>query len=1097
MIRETVLRRLAPARAVTAAGVVAALVLAPAAHAQGGSGSAIEGTVKDAVSGRPLPNAQVFITGTTIGAATNDAGTYRIANAPVGQSVEVRVRLIGYRADAKTVAVTLGQTARADFTLSQSALQLDQVVVTGTGAAVETKKLGNTVATVDVAELRNAPIQNPSEALAARVPGVSVLPSGGTTGAGARIRIRGNASLSQSNNPVIYIDGVRADNGGSAAGAMVSSSRLDDIDPSTIERVEILKGAAAATLYGTEASNGVIQIFTKKGSQGPARWNVDLAQSAIDYPHRVDANAGFARTQAQADTLSRIFGQNITPFNPFTYNVTEQLWETGKNSTANASVSGGADKVNYFVGGRFEYEDGPFTAKKVGGLAQDLLKRTQGTVSLNVLPVDKVTVGFQSRYTTFRLDGISAQNNIYSPYAQSMYARIDQAYCLDALGRRTLETALGNARCELAGNPFGNTLSATVRETMEREIYQDGTHYTGSLNAAWTPVTGFALNSTVGIDNTDVRGVSFWPFGNNVDRFNLNAPLGDRNVASTRQQNVTLDTKGNWTRDIGSTFESQFTVGAQGFMTTQKTESSNGRDFPGPGLAVVDAGATQTVGEGYVRVVNAGFLAQEQLGFHNWVFATVGARYDYNSAFGESAGGVLYPKFSISIVPSDRQGKWNWTTVSSFRVRAAVGRSGRQPGAFDKFTTYQPINASTGSGLIPANLGNPDLKPEVTTEYEGGFEAGLFNNRAQLSATYWNRRLDDALIAKQYPVSGGFTARQLTNVGRLDAHGLELSLNGFVVNRQNVAVDLFANGSYLSQKVVSLGGAPEIKVQGSYVRIRGFITEGYTPGSLFGVKVIAPCSSYGNPANDAKGGCLQAGQTPYDQNNDGKPDTEQELRAALANPINPTNLRLLRANDDGDSRFDDHYQGKPFPDWQGAFGGGVRIGQSWKVSALFEYKAGNYTVTNLTDAFRNASPALGRNNLEAATVESDLLNPASSADVRYAAAQRWLGIVALSPYDGYNQNDPGDFVRWREMSLAWTAPTRLASRVGARDLALVFAVRNLMLWTKYPGTDPEINFNGTSNSLAAGQTDNNFYEASDTFGLPIPRRLTFSARLGF
>jgi len=302
--------------------------------------------------------AQVFITGTTIGASTNDAGTYRVTNAPVGPAVQVRVRLIGYRAETKTVAVTLGQVARADFELSQSALQLDQVVVTGTGAAVETKKLGNTVATVDVSELRSAPIQNPSEVLAARVPGVSVLPSGGTTGSGARIRIRGNASLSQSNNPVIYIDGVRADNGGSSAGAMVATSRLDDIDPSSIERVEILKGAAAATLYGTEASNGVIQIFTKKGSQGPARWNVDFSQSAITYPDRVDANAGFARTQAQADTLGRIFGQTLAPFQPFTYNVTKQLWETGKNSTANATVSGGAEKVNYFVGGRFEYEFG-------------------------------------------------------------------------------------------------------------------------------------------------------------------------------------------------------------------------------------------------------------------------------------------------------------------------------------------------------------------------------------------------------------------------------------------------------------------------------------------------------------------------------------------------------------------------------------------------------------------------------------------------------------------------------------------------------------------------------------------------------------------
>jgi TonB-linked SusC/RagA family outer membrane protein len=1065
---------------------------------QAGSGSAIEGTVRDAASGRPLPNAQVSIVGTTTGGVTTESGTYRIPNAPVGPAVQVRVRLIGYGADTKTVAVTLGQTVRADFTLSQSALQLDQVVVTGTGAAVETKKLGNTVATIDASELRTAPIQNPSEMIAARTPGVSVMPSGGTTGTGARIRIRGNASLSQSNNPVLYIDGVRADNGGSSAGGASSSSRLEDIDPSSIDHIEILKGAAAATLYGTEAANGVIQVFTKKGSQGAARWNLDLSRSQISYPDRVAANAGFARTQAQADTLGRIYGMSIVPYTPFTYNVTQQLWETGYNNTLNGSVSGGAEKINYFVSGRYEYEDGPFTSKKVGGVAQDLLKRNQATVSLNVLPTSKITVGFQTHYTVFRLDGIQGQNSIYSPYAQSMYARPDQGYCNDATGtKHSLDFIAGEARCQLTGNPFGNTLSTTLREALQQSAYQDGTHYTGAVNAKWAAAEKLTVNATVGIDNTDVRGVNYYAFGNNVDLFSGQAPAGTRSVADLRTQNVTVDTKANWNTMLGSAFESQVTVGGQGFIVTQKSENGSGRDFPGPGLAVTGAGAIRDASEGYVRVVNAGYFAQEQLGFHDWIFTTVGARYDYNSAFGESAGGVLYPKLSVSIVPSDRKESWNSTLLSSFRVRAAIGRSGRQPGAFDKFTTYAPITASSGSGLVPDNLGNPDLKPEITTEIEGGFEAGLFNNRAQLTATYWNRKLRDALVSKQFAVSNGFTSRQLTNIGKLDAHGLEIGLNGFVVNRANLAVDLFANGSYLQQKVVSLGGAPAIKVQGSYVRIRGFIKEGYTPGALFGAKIFQPCSAYKNPATDAKGGCLQVGETPYDQNRDGKPDTEAQLKATLAGAINPTNLLLLRADDDGNGDFLDHYQGKPFPDWQGAFGGNVRLGKAWRLTNVFEYKAGHYMISDLTDSFRNASPTLGRNRIEASTVEATLLNPASTADQRYAAAQQWLGLVALSPYDGYNQNKPGDFVRWREVGLTYTTPTNIARRIGARDLAFTVAARNLALWTRYTGTDPEINFNGTSNSLSSAQTDNNFYEASDTFGLPIPRRFTFSARVGF
>ena len=223
MIRNYV-RRFGP----VLAGACWALAAATAAGAQAPAATAIEGTVTAAGSRAGVANAQVFVAGTRTGTVTGADGRYRIANAPAG-SVEVRVRAVGFASASQTVAVTPGQTARADFALSQSAVQLDAVVTTGTGAAVEQKKLGNTIATVNLADLATAPIQTPTEALAARIPGVSVQPATGVTGQGARIRIRGSASLSQSNNPIIYIDGVRADNGGSGSGA--STSRLDDIDP--------------------------------------------------------------------------------------------------------------------------------------------------------------------------------------------------------------------------------------------------------------------------------------------------------------------------------------------------------------------------------------------------------------------------------------------------------------------------------------------------------------------------------------------------------------------------------------------------------------------------------------------------------------------------------------------------------------------------------------------------------------------------------------------------------------------------------------------------------------------------------------------------
>ena len=1083
-------------------GIAAAMVLGLAsagtsAHAQVAptSGGTIEGVVRDAASQQPLANAQAFIVGTGIGASTSATGTFRLTNVPVG-TVEVRVRLIGYAQATRSVTVTLGETARVEFALQQSALQLEAVVTTGTGTAVETKKLGNTIGTVDVAELRSAPIQTPTEALAARMPGVMVLPSSGVTGGGARIRIRGNASLSQSNNPIIYIDGVRMDNGGSGFGG-TATARLDDIHPTSIERIEVLKGAAAATLYGTEASNGVIQIFTKKGAQGNARWNLDYERSQLAYPgDRVAPNTGFARTPEQAALLSKLYSQKITPFVPFGYNVTEQLYETGYGNVVNGSVAGGTERMTYYVGGRYQYEDGPFTSDKLGGLAADIARRTQTSMNLNIFPREKINIGFQSRYTLLHSEVPQGGNSIYSPYAQAMYARPDMGYCLDDNGVKSIDAIAGNGRCKRIGNPFGNTLSNTVRESLQQEIYQDGTHYTGALSARWTPSTEFNFDATLGLDNTSMRAVSFWPFGNAVDRFSLNAPDGSRSVDDLWQQNITLDVKTSWDRQFTPAIRSTLVVGGQGFITQQRNEGGSNRNFPGPGLEVVGAGNTPSVYEGIVKVVNAGYFVQEQVGLSDWIFGTVGARYDYNSAFGESAGGVLYPKASISVVPSDRPW-WTSNLVSTLRVRAAIGRSGRQPGAFDKFTTYRAQAASTGGGLMPDNLGNPDLKPEVSTEIEAGAEAGFLQDRVSLTVTNWHRRVNDALVQKQFPLSGGFTARQLANIGELEANGWEIGLNGYVVNKPNLSVDLFANASYLHQNVVSLGGAPAIKVQGSYVRIRGFIKEGYAPGSLFGAKIMAPCSSYGNPAAQAKGGCLKADETPFTLGTTGRAATKAELLAALANPINPTNLKLLRADDNGNGDYLDHYQGKPMPDWQGAFGGNLRVGKRWKVATLFEYKTGNYTITNLTDAFRNASPTLGRNKMAATKVEATLLNPASTAEQRYDAAMKWLGLVALSPYDGANQNDPGDMIRWRELSLTYTAPASFASRIGASEMQFMFAARNLMLWTRYPGTDPEANWGGVSNSLSSNQVDNNFYESSDTFALPLPRRFALTVRLGF
>ncbi|MBC7790301.1 MAG: SusC/RagA family TonB-linked outer membrane protein [Anaerolineae bacterium] len=1075
------------------------------------AGGSVQGTVIDGSTKQPLANAQVSIVGTRSGALTNSAGVYRIPGVTAGQ-VEVRVRLIGYAPTTKSATVSEGQTADVDFSVSQSAISLTDVVVTGTGGAVEERKLGNTVAKVDLTDIQFAPISSPSEVLQGRVPGVASLPSGGLTGEGARIRIRGNASLSQSNEAIVYIDGVRADNGGGIGDPTLigtggaAPSRLDDIDPESIDKIEILKGAAAATLYGTEASNGVIQIFTKRGEAGPPRWTLRAERSASKFPDRIKPQTGFARTQAQADLLSEFYGQDIAPFEIIEKNLETRLQETGFANALSGSVAGGTQAATYYVSGRFYDEDGPFTAEKVfegspftsflKDVARDENRLYQGTANINLFPRDNLRFSFRTLYTDRHGEFPGNNNNIYAPFTLAQFGKPEAADCTES----AVESP---GICEGSGDEFGNGAFSTVREALLDRYSQDVTHFNGVMSAAFTPITELTFDATFGVDNVNARSVDFLPFGNAVDNFSARNPNGERTIDNTNTQNITLDSKLTWSRDLTPAITSSFVFGGQGFITRRQISGIYNFDFPGPGLEIVEAGGTDdTINERFVKVVNAGVFAQEQLGFGDWVFATVGARYDKNSAFGEEAGGELYPKASISLVPSDRAG-WSSGILTTLRLRAAYGKSGRQPGAFDKFTTFEALASDFGAGLVPSNLGNPALKPEISTEIEVGTELGLFQDKVGLQVTYWDRNVNDALVLKQFAPSGGFIDRQLANVGKLSANGWEVGLNSFIVNRPNFSFDVFANGAYLKQEVVSLGGAPPLKVGGSYPRYRNFLIEGFAPGALFGAKLLAPCSSYGNPTQDAKGGCLASGQLPYDVDRNGTPDTEADLLAIFADPARMaallpaglTSLNPLRADDDLDGDFLDHFLGKPYPDWQGGFGGNIRFLQNFRLSTLFEYKAGNYKVTNLTDAFRQANPLIGRNIRRVTEAEAAILNPAASPQAKLAAAKEWLTAKALSPYDGLNQNGDGDFLRWRELSVTYSAPQRLASILRARDASLTFGVRNLALWTKYDGTDPESNAVGRGGG--EGGTDENFLDAVDAFGFPLSRRFSFALRLNY
>jgi TonB-dependent SusC/RagA subfamily outer membrane receptor len=297
IVRRTPPEPVAPAPEAASPALAGGItIMAP--EADGSLVGTIRGRVTEAGSGRPIAGAQVLVVGTPRGAVTSAGGEYALAGVAAGPHT-LRARIIGFQPVERTVEVGDGQTVTADFSLTPAALQLDAVVVTGTPGAVSQRTLGNSVATINVAEVSQRVVNTTvAELLQGKAPGVTVLQSSGTPGAASNIRIRGIGSLSASSEPVIYVDGVRIHSGaggafrnnwetpaqGQTAGGGQTASSLDAINPEDIESIEVIRGPAAATLYGADAANGVIQIITRRGRPGDQKlqWNArfQLGQTA-------------------------------------------------------------------------------------------------------------------------------------------------------------------------------------------------------------------------------------------------------------------------------------------------------------------------------------------------------------------------------------------------------------------------------------------------------------------------------------------------------------------------------------------------------------------------------------------------------------------------------------------------------------------------------------------------------------------------------------------------------------------------------------------------------------------------------------------------
>jgi TonB-linked SusC/RagA family outer membrane protein len=770
----------------------------------------ITGRVLEQGTNTPLAAAQVFVAGTTRGATTNEAGTYRILGVAPG-TVQVRVRRLGYESIVQTVVVAAGQTATQDFTIGRAAATtLEQVVVTATGAEQRVREQGNAVARVELSPERVPALPTFSAALSGQAAGVQVLASAGTAGTGSRIRIRGANSLSLSNEPLIIIDGVRVQGGGNSSSIGVGGqapSRLDDLNPEEIESIEILKGPAASGLYGTQAANGVVQITTKRGRAGGTQWTTYGERGLTDEVSKFPPNYGGLDADGELGCDLPTLGagdctqSEIVSFNPLKDPRTTP-YRTGARTQYGLNAAGGTERVGFFLSGEQDREAGVYRTNAVN--------RSSLRANLRAFLTDKIDVNVSSGFTASDIQ-LPGNDNTFLGYISNGlagFAQIDNPGSINQDGY----DPLGPASLNFYQN------------------FQQARRFIGSVQANYRPLSWLRFNGVAGLDLVNRLDTQTLPPG----RVELDTETSEGYRFANRLQNGTYTAQATATAQfsptetIASTTTASFQyqqdrndgVFGTGYRLVAGTSSLSG--------AVARFAASESFGDN--RLI--GGILTQQLGFRDRLFVSAGVRGDNNSAFGENFGTVYYPTAQASWVASE-EGWFPKGPLDLVRFRGSFGRSGLRPGAVDALTFFNPVPARVGgqelASVTVGGVGDPDLRPEVTTEFEGGVDFEAFDRRATLQLTTYNRQSKDALVARVIAPSVGVVRTRFENIGEIRNRGYEALLTLRPVDTRPVALDLTFNYSYNTNKLLTLRDTTPILItaNGSQQHAEGYPAGGY------------------------------------------------------------------------------------------------------------------------------------------------------------------------------------------------------------------------------------------------------------------------------
>lgn len=732
----------------------------------------VKGRVTD-VAGNPLPGASIAVQKGRTGAVTNTEGRFEINVAP---GTKLTINFTGY----KSATVIADPSAPLQVVLEDDIAKLDEVIVTGLATTVKRRNAANSVATISAKELAGAaPAQTFDAALSGKITGANIVANSGAPGGGLSIKLRGVSSIYGTIQPLFVIDGIIVSNRATSTGVNVVSaasggtsatsgqdnaaSRIADLNPNDIENVEILKGASASAIYGSQASAGVVIITTKKGRAGKTTFQVGQDVGIATARHLLGMKENLTDEDITARGWNLTTVRNAQKAGKFFDYEKEVFGEKGFLRNTTFSMNGGTDKTQFHLSAGLKKEDG--IVRNTG------YKNANVRLNLNHRVSDRVKVGFTSAYMNTNSDrGLFGNENTGATIGYGMIAtrpwldlfpNENGIYPNPRNGANILQTLAHMENSERVNRVLtGANVEAVLQQSQKsttRFIARGGLDFYHTKSQALFPALLFFEAATGG---RNIRG----------NTYELNTSWAGFLVNSFTpgMGNLTFTTTAGLTHEAGE-YDQLLNVASQ----LIGAETSQGQ-----------AGAVR-VQQTRNSYRNDGLFFQEELAYKEFLNFTAGVRLDKSTNNGDYRKYNIYPKANASWNIT-KMGNWDNSVLSDLKFRIAYGESSGFPTFNSRFTTLGATAIGGRPGSIGSLvLGDPNIKSERQTELEGGFDVSFLNGKLNFEATAYNKVIKDLLVAADWYGSTGFVSRWV-NGGELRNRGIELSLRATPFNTKNV-----------------------------------------------------------------------------------------------------------------------------------------------------------------------------------------------------------------------------------------------------------------------------------------------------------------------